>query len=128
MSGTATQRPVFFSLSIGLLAAGLMVATAWNTTRGPLILLPYGALILIAAIYLRVERVPHFRQRFLMTLGAFMLATVLFYLFIAIFIAKTLLIIPAWGHAWRLGLMLLIGSALSGAVAQLTATSARSTS
>jgi glucose uptake protein GlcU len=99
-----------------------MILTAWNTTQGPLILVPCSALIVIAAVYLRTERVQRFVRRFGMTLGAFMFANILFYLFIAIFIAKTLLIIPIWGHAWRLGIILAIGSALSAAVAQLTAT------
>jgi hypothetical protein len=122
VEGIATQRPIAFSLSLGVLCGGAMVTTAWNTTHGPFILLPYAALVVIAAVYLRLEGVQRFVHRFAITLGAFMSATVLFYLFIAIFIAKTLLIIPVAGHAWRLGLMLLVGAVLSAAVAQLTAT------
>lgn len=122
MVGAATQRPVAFSLALGLLGAGALIVTAWNTTYGPLILVPYAALILVEAVYLRIERVQTFTRRFAMTLGAFMFATVLFYLFIGLIAAKTLFIIPLWGHAWRLGFMLLIGSVLSLAVAQVTAT------
>jgi hypothetical protein len=61
-------------------------------------------------------------MRFALALGVFMLATVLLYLFIGLFHAKTLFVISPLGHAWRLGLMLLIGGALSAAVAQLAGT------
>jgi len=123
MAGTATNQPVAFTLALGLLGGGALIATAWNTTHGPLVLVPYAALVLAAAVYLRVERVQYFGRRFGMTLGVFMFATVLFYLYVGLFTAKTLFIIPLWGHAWRLGFMLAIGSALSAAVAQLTTVS-----
>ena len=42
-----------------------------------------------------------------------MFATLLLYLFIGLVQAKTLSVISPLGHAWRLGFMLLIGSALS---------------
>jgi hypothetical protein len=123
MIGTATQRPLAFSLALGSLGAGALIVTAWNTRYGPLILFPYAALVLVSAIYLRLERVQNFTRRFGITLGVFMSSTLLFYLYEAGIRAKTLFIIPLWGHAWRVGFMLLIGSALSAAVAQLTATS-----
>ena len=122
MIGSATDRPVPFMLALGLLGGGALITVAWTTTRGPLVLIPYAALILAAWLYLRLESVQGWSRRFILTLGSFMVATVLFYLFIGAVLARTLLEIPAWGHAWRLGLMLLIGTVLSAAVAQLTAT------
>lgn len=122
MVGTATHRPVAFALALGLLGGGALITTEWTTRRGPLILIPYGILVLVAAVYLRVERVQHFRRRFILTLGAFMFATAILYVFIGLVAAKTLFIISLSGHAWRLGVMLFIGTALSVAVAQLTAT------
>lgn len=123
MLGTATRRPVAFALALGLLGGGALIMTAWTTTRGPLVLVPYAVLVLVTAVYLRVERVQHFGRRFALALGAFMIATVLLYLFIGLVDAKTLFMISLLGHSWRLGLMLLLGIALSAAVAQLTATS-----
>ncbi len=123
MVETATHRPLAFALALGLLGGGALIITEWTTTRGPLVLVPYALLVLVAAVYLRIERVQHFSRRFAMTLGAFMFATVLFYLFIGLVAAGTLFTIPISGHAWRLGFMLLIGGALSAAIAQLTATS-----
>jgi hypothetical protein len=122
MIGTATQRPLAFSLALGLLGASSFIVTAWNTTRAPVVLIPYAVLVLVAAVYLRVERVQSFKLRFAIALSVFMFATVLFYLYVGLFTAKTLFIVPLWGHAWRLGFMLLVGSVLSAAVAQVTAT------
>lgn len=123
MVGTAVRQPIAFILALGLLGAGAIITTVWNTSRGPRVLIPYAVLILVTAVFLRVERVQHFSRRFAIALGAFMCATVIFYLFVGLVTAKTLFVISLWGHAWRLGLMLLIGSALSAAVAQLSATS-----
>jgi hypothetical protein len=122
MISTATQRPIAFALALGLLGGSALITIAWNTTRGPVVLIAYAMLIIVAAVYLRVERVQHFSRRFSITLGAFMFATLMFYLFIGLVAAKTLFKIPLFGHAWRLGFMLLVGSALSAAVAQMTAT------
>jgi hypothetical protein len=122
MVGTATHRPVAFAMALGLLGGGALITTEWTARRGPFILIPYAILVLVAAVYLRVERVQHFGRRFALTLGAYMFATVLLYLFIGLVAAKTLFVISPWGHAWRLGIMLFIGSALSAAVAQLAAT------
>jgi len=122
MVGTATHRPVAFALALGLLGGGALITTEWTARAGPFILIPYAILVLVAAVFLRVERVQHFGRRFALTLGAFMFATVLLYLFIGLVAAKTLFVISPLGHAWRLGVMLFIGSALSAAVAQLAAT------
>ncbi len=122
MTGIATRRPVAFSLALGLLGGGALITTVWTTTRGPIVLFPYAALVLVTAAYLRLERVQHFARRFSLALGTFMVASLLLYLFIGLVAAKTLFVISLWGHAWRIGFMLVIGSALGAAVAQLTAT------
>jgi hypothetical protein len=122
MTGTATRRPVAFTLALGLLGGGALITTVWSTSRGPMVLFPYAALVLVTAAYLRLEHVQHFRRRFGLALGSFMVATVVLYLFIGLVAANTLFIITPWGHAWRLGIMLAIGATLSAAVAQLTET------
>lgn len=48
-----------------------------------------------------------------------MVATLVVYVFVGAVLAGTLLDIPVWGHAWRLGMMAAIGGVLSGAVAYL---------
>jgi len=124
MTGTATHRPVAFTLALGLLGGAALIVTSWATSRGPIVLLPYALLVLATAAYLRIEHVQHFARRFSLALGSFMVATVVLYLFIGLVAAKSLFVISLWGHAWRLGIMLAIGAALSAAVAQLTATQA----
>lgn len=122
MIGSATDRPLAFMLALGVLGGSALIVVEWTTTRGPVVLFPYAALVLTALFYLRVEHVQEWTRRFSITLGSFMLATVLLYLFIGLVLAGTLARISLAGHAWRLGLMLLIGSVLSAAVAQLSAT------
>jgi hypothetical protein len=122
MTGTATHRPLAFALALGLLGGGALITTESMTRRGPMVFLPYAALVITTAVYLRIEQVRPFWRRFNLAFGAFMFATVVLYLFIGLVKAKTLLLIPIWGHAWRLGFMAAIGGALSAAVAQLTAT------
>ncbi len=122
MIGIATRRPMAFTLALGLMGGAALVATAWNTSRGPMVLLPYGALMIATAAYLRLERVPGFVRRFGLALGTFMVATLILYLSIGALAAKSLFLLPASEHAWRLALMLAIGGAFSLAVAQLTAT------
>jgi hypothetical protein len=120
--GNATARPLAFSLSLGTLGAGALIVTVSNTHRGPAVMLPYAALVILAAIYLRAEHVQGFLRRFGMTLTTFMVATVILYVFIGAVQAKTLTVISLWGHAWRLGLMLALGSVIAAAVAQVTST------
>lgn len=121
MIGSATERPLGFMLALGFLGGAALITIEWATTRGPLVLFGYAAIILAAGFYLRLELVQDWRSRFLVTLGSFMLATLTVYLFIGVVLTRQVSEISAWGHAWRLGLMLVIGSALSAAVAQLAA-------
>lgn len=120
--GTATEKPVAFTLALGVMGGALLIIVEWTTTRGPLIFFPYAAIVLMTAVYLRVEKVQPFLRRFLMALGSFMFASMLLYVFIGVALAKTALTISLAGHAWRIGLLLAIGAVLSAAVAQLTGT------
>ncbi len=120
--GTATNRPIAFSLALGLLGGSALITTVSLTTRGPMIFLPYAAIVLATAVYLRHERVRPFVRRFSLALGTFMCASLFLYLFIGLVAARTLFAISLAGHAWRLGLMLGIGALLSAAMAQITTT------
>ena len=120
--GTATNRPVGFSLALGLLGGGALVATVSLTSRGPMIYLAYALIVIVTALYLRHERVQPFGRRFALALGTFMCASVVLYLFIGLVEVGRLTAISAVGHVWRLGLILGIGASVSGAVAQLTST------
>ena len=117
----ATDRPVGFVLAFGVIGGAALITTVLLSHRGPWILLPYAAIVLACAALLRAEGVHPFGRRFALHLGAFMASTVVVYLFIGVFDARTLMVISLVGHAWRIALMLAIGSVLSLAVAQLTA-------
>ena len=119
---SATDRPIAFALALGTLGGAALITTKMLSSRGPVGLLVYAALLLVAAAYLRLGQVRPFTRRLGMCLGAFMMGTAIFYADILLFVNPAALQIPLWGHAWRIGVMLGIGSALSAAVAQLTAT------
>jgi hypothetical protein len=122
--GTATHRPVAFALSLGVLGGGALITTMVISRRGPYVLLAYAAIVLVTAIILRAEFVQPFSRRFLLSLGAFMLATLILHVFLRT-VPRGQPDISIFGHAWRIGFMLLVGSVLSAAVAQLTATTGR---
>jgi hypothetical protein len=121
--GEATRRPIAFALSLGVLGGAALISTVSLTSRGPMVFVPYAALVIATALFLRVERVRPFMRRFSLALGSFMVATVALYVFIFT-VANVPVIhgLAIGGHAWRLGMMLGIGSILSAAVAQLTST------
>src|SRR5947209_7563640 len=104
--GAATRRPLAFAVALGILGGSALIATTMLSSRGPLILVPYAALVIIAGLFLRAEVVQPLSRRFSLTLGAFMIATVILYLFTAIFAAHSLTTISLAGHLWRLGVML----------------------
>jgi len=119
----ATQRPLAFILALGTLGGAALIVTLFVTSRGPIVFLPYAAIVLTGLVYLRVERVRPFAKRFTLSLGSFMLATIVFYVFN---IARSSADISILGHAWRLGFMLAVGSVLGAAVAQLSSTTTAS--
>lgn len=124
MNDSATARPIAFSLALGTLAGAAMIVTTMLTTRGPAVFIPYTLLVIVSAVYLKLGGVAPFARRFAMALGAFMTGTMWFYVYIATLARGHSSGIGVLGHAWRIGLMLAIGSALSAAVAQLTARNA----
>lgn len=121
-NGSATRRPLFFTLALGVIGGVALITIAFLSRRGPMIFLPYTAIVLAGAIYLRLERVRPFTRRLVLSAGSFMIATLILYVFIAVFQARTGPNISILGHAWRLGLMLVIGGVLAGVVALFTAT------
>lgn len=119
-SRTATSSVPLFSLSAGVLGGALLIITQALASRAPMIYLPYAAVVVLTAVWLRVDRVQPFARRWLLSLGTFMVSTIILYFYIGLRSSHTLFKISLLGHAWRLGLMLAIGAVISGAVAFLT--------
>ncbi len=113
------KQPVTLALALGVLGGAALLVTTMLTTRGPLILLPYAAIVLSSLVAVRLAGWPAFGQRFVASFLAFMVATVVLYVFMGVVAGESLPALSVWGHTWRLGLMAGIGSVLSGAVAYL---------
>jgi drug/metabolite transporter superfamily protein YnfA len=118
----ATTQAAAFVLAFGILGGAALITAVSLSRRGPIVFLPYAAIVLVCAALLRAERVQRFGRRFALHFGAFMASSVVLYVFIGQFQAHTLTKISAQGHAWRLAVIAGIGSVVSLAVAQLTAT------
>jgi hypothetical protein len=117
---TAFSRPLAFTIALGILGGAALIATVVLSRRGPMIFLPYAAIVLAGAFYLRLDHVRPFTLRLIVSTGSFMIATLIVYVFIVGFEAHSARHISVIGHAWRLGLMLLIGVVLASVVAYLT--------
>jgi hypothetical protein len=112
----ATANPLRFVLSMGLLG-GLAMVFIEKTVRGPSIVLAYAAMLIVTALFLRLERVRSFQLRFLVCLGTYVTSSAIVYLFVASQLWKPLTL---GAHIWRAAFVLVSGSALSLAIAQLT--------
>ena len=115
-----SKRPLPLALALGTLGGAALIVTTMLTTRGPLIFVPYAALVLGSLVAVRLAGWSEFSRRFAAVLGAFMVATLALYVSIGWFLGgASLFEISLWGHVWRLGFMVMVGGVLSGAVAYL---------
>ena len=116
----ASKQPLPLALALGALGGAALIVTTMLTTRGPLVFVPYAALVLGSLVAVRLAGWPEFSRRFAAVFGAFMIATLVLYVSIGWFLGgSSVFEISLWGHTWRLGFMALIGGVLSGAVAYL---------
>lgn len=113
------KKPIPVALAIGILGGAALIMTTELTNKGPAIYIPYAVLVITIFGVLRSIRWPELTKRFAASFLAFMVSTIILYLFIGIFAAGTITEITLWGHAWRLGFMAAIGGVLSFAVAYL---------
>jgi hypothetical protein len=70
-----SPRPLFFAVIAGTLCGGVLIAVTALSRNGWLMLLPYVALALASAFYLRSRSVGPFSQRFIPCLIAYIVAT-----------------------------------------------------
>ena len=102
------------SLLVGGLGGAALVFVPLLTTKGPVIFIPYAALVL--GYYFIVKRNSEISafQRFAAGLGSFMLASLILYIYIITIANPRALFMPLWGHAWRLSLLFGIGVVING--------------
>ena len=124
MTGTrdsVTANPARFAFATGLLSGVTFIVTTYMTTRAPAVYIPYLIMLLVTGMFLRAARITPFSRRFTMAFATFSFSALLFFVFIMTVASEAWRVIPLFGHAWRLALVL-GGSALFGAaVAQVTA-------
>ena len=117
LRGIETHRVTALTLAIGALCGVILIDLTLVSTRGALGFFVYAGLMLAMAVFLPVMSVQSFWQRFSLTLTAFMTATLLLYWFIIGVMAPEARALPLWGHAWRIGFALALGSLAATIVA-----------
>ena len=115
-----TKKPIPVAFALGILGGAALISTSELTNTGPAIYIRYAILMLAIFATLRSINWPELSKCFTTSFLAFMVATVVLYLYIGIFDTGTILEISLWGHLWRLGLMAAIGGLLSFALAYLS--------
>ena len=111
---------------VGTLGGLALITVAAIADKGERIYLPYAILVLALTAVLRWHRDLTPRERVILFASGFMVASVMFYLWLILWANPSALRIPLLGHAWRLGFLLGVGASI-GAVASVL-TGARSVS
>ncbi len=113
------SRLVALAAASGLVSGGLIIATMRITNRGQAVFIPYAVLLLSLIVYfLRSSPGISFRQRFSVTLVAFLTATVLAHVYIVATVDRALLSdTPPWKNPLPIAFFVLIGSISSAIVA-----------
>ena len=119
MTLTRSKQPAALALALGVLGGAALIVTHQVTTFGPAIYFPYTALVVATFFAIRLAGWEEFRDRFAAAFLAFMTATAVVYLFLTTVVNANLFSIPIWQHTAVIGLMAVIGTVLSAAIAYL---------
>ncbi|GAB5533773.1 MAG: hypothetical protein Rubg2KO_00220 [Rubricoccaceae bacterium] len=121
LSFASSKRPLPLALSLGVLGGAVIVLSGFFIGMGPEVMLVYASFILLTFGAVRVAQWPDYGSRFWALFGAFMVATMIHYLYIVLIVRgwDIMQMMPWWGHAWRIGMMAAIGGAISAAGAYL---------
>lgn len=114
------SRGLMATLILGIVGGIALILTDVYSKFGPLGLLTYAIIMLAIAVYLRAGRFDTFHRRFEISLGSFMLATVIFYGYILLVENRHALESGIWPNIWPLLLAAVVGAILSAAIAALT--------
>ncbi|MBV8518769.1 MAG: hypothetical protein JO197_15340 [Acidobacteria bacterium] len=102
---------------IGFIGGALIIETTRLTTRGPMIFVPYAAMLVALLGYFRATRAFSFGQRFNATFGSFMLASLMTYVYLSVVVNPHDLQLPLWANVWPVLVMIGIGAITSSVVA-----------
>jgi hypothetical protein len=110
----------------GLLGGSAILAVALLDVRGPELVYAVYTVLVLGLTAVASWRFPSDRwQRFGIVFTGFMVASLVFYLYIVLIDNPSALSIPVLGHAWRLGVLAAVGAVLAGAAAFFTERSRR---
>lgn len=105
------------ALALGALGATILILGNWFVSAGPLILVVYALVVALTTWLIRLERIRSYMRRFTVGLAIFMISSLGLYVAIGLDPASAEL--SVFGHAWRIGLLLLIGAAINLATARI---------
>jgi hypothetical protein len=106
------------ALVLGALGGIALVLVSIYSNRGPLIFLPYTALLAALAALVGL-REPSFRTRFVAVLAGFMVASLILYVYVGVF-GSSANTVSVSGHTWRLAFLLAVGALLAAAISYVT--------
>src|SRR6478736_1465565 len=109
MHTTLSTRSLSLAFALGAYGGAVLALSDLLLTPGKYILLPYALVVLGLTFTTRAERLTRFSERFELVLLAFMLASLVLYVSVAIR-AHTAV---TWGHTWRLAFLMIVGVVIS---------------
>ena len=104
------------SVTTGVPGGLSLVAVTTTAQKGEAIYQPYAVLVLVLALVLWVNRDLTPRERFASFVGGFMIASLMLYAYLIIWVNPSAIGIPIPGHLWRLGFLLGVGTVLGAGV------------
>jgi hypothetical protein len=110
---------------IGALGGLSLIVVGETTTKGEAIYWPYTILVLELVAMLGLSRGLTNRQRLLSFITGFMVASLILYAWLILWVNPAALSIPLAGHAWRLGFLLGIAGLLGAGATALTRSRAK---
>jgi len=109
MHTTLSARSLSTALALGAFGGAVLALSDVFLTPGKGILVPYALVVLGLTVAILAERLTQFSERFVMTLLAFMLASLVLYVTVMIRADNAI----TWGHVWRLAFLLIVGVGVS---------------
>lgn len=121
---TRAIKNISLATALGVFGAAVLVLSHMFFTRGKYLLIPYAVFVVASTAVIRAEQLLRFRERFAIGLGAFTIASVVFY--IALLLSPQTVHLSLLGHAWRVAFIVAIGVAINLPAARLAAPVERS--
>ena len=106
------------ALALGSLGGLLLICVTAFLGSGPKILVGFAAITLTCILVIRAERIDSFKKRFGISMGSFVLSTLLVYL--ALVVSPQTAVLSVGEHSWRLFFVLAVSALVSLPVARLS--------